>query len=564
MLRKIFLHTFLILFVSNLFGQNVNMDQRVDLNYRNVRLEDALQGISETYDIHFSYSKHYIPIDQRINIKVSQQPLSFTLDELFEETEVVYANIGDQIVLKKGKKPGLIIQKEEIYSPQYGVIDYYGKGEPVLTASTHPFVEVEEMPVLEKYNYGLPKVFSQQPEEEFDSEKYYVLAPEEAIDFSSATAQVSLVPFIGTNREEAKEKTNNISLNLLGGENGGVDGVEVGGLFNKVERDVKGVQIAGLFNSVGGDVGPSKLIDGKEKRTFGVQIAGLVNTADNVHAVQIGGLWNANDGHFKGVQFGGLFNINGEDAEGIQVGGLFNINGGDVEGVQVSGLFNINNGEGKVQVAGLTNIAGDIEGTQVSGVFNKARNVEGVQFALINVCDTVSGASIGFLNFVRRGYNQIEVGGSETMHGQLSTRFGSRRFYNILQFGVKFQADNAYGIGYGIGTTICQKQSQKWQWNAELVASQINENNQWFDKLNLLTEFRLTAEYKIGNRSSLYFGPTANLMIADILDSETGLPRELGSEVPAYFLFDNENNSTNSLDLKGWVGFRAGIRFGRN
>ncbi|MFT5764942.1 MAG: hypothetical protein ACI8X3_002376 [Saprospiraceae bacterium] len=555
MFKPLLTYTFLLLFVTTSFGQNVNMDQSVDLNYRNVRLEDALLGISETYNIHFSYSKHYIPIDQRVNIKVAQQPLSFALDELFEETEVVYASIGDQIVLKKGKNTGRINQQEDLYSPQFGVIqppiraiDQYGSKEPILTASTHPYEEVEELPILERYNYGLPGVFSERQEEEIDTEKYYVLAPEPVTDLSSATAQVSLVPFIGTNREEAKEKTNNLSLNLLGGENGGVDGVEIGGLFNKVERDVKGVQIAGFFNSVGGDVGPSKLIDGKEKKTFGVQIAGLVNTADNVHAVQVGGLWNANKGSFKGVQFGGLGNRNGGDAEGVQIGGLFNINGGN----------------GGVQVAGVTNIARDIYGTQVSGLFNKAKNVYGVQFALINVCDTVSGASIGFLNFVKKGYNQFEMGGSETMRAQFSIRFGSRRFYNIFQFGAKFKGLNAYGIGYGIGTTINHRQSKRWQWNTELLASHIIENNEWFNNLNLLAELRLTAEYKMCRWASFYIGPTVNLMISDLLDAETGAINATGSKIPAYVLFDNKNSDTNTIDLKGWIGVRAGLRFGRN
>ena len=555
MLKSLLTYAFLSFFVSTIFGQNVDMDQPVTLNYRNVRLEDALTNISADYNVNFSYSKYYVPVEDRVNIQVARQPLSSALDVLFEETEIVYANIGDQIVLKKGKKPGRINRNEEMYSPQFGAIkppiraiDQYNSQEPVLTASTSGYEEVEQVPLLEKYNYGLPEVISQVPEEEFDSEKYYVLAPEPVPEVNPTTAQVSLVPQLGTNKDDAKNKTNNISLNVLGGENGGVDGVEIGGLFNKVTNDVRGVQIAGLFNSVGGDVGPSTLIDGEEEKTFGIQIAGLVNTADTVHAVQIGGLLNANRGSFKGMQFGGLGNKNRGDAEGVQVAGLFNINGG----------------KGGVQVAGFVNVAEDVEGSQVSGLFNKAKRVKGMQFAAINVCDTVSGASIGLLNFVRKGYNQFELGASESFYTQAALRFGSRRFYNILQLSVKFEESNTYGVGYGIGTTIQHKQSNRWQWNAELLASHIVEEDKWFENLSMLMEFRLTAEYKMCRWASFYIGPTANLLLVDLFDSETRTTSANSSPLPPYTIFNNKNGASNSIDVQGWFGVRAGFRFGRN
>lgn len=200
----------------------------------------------------------------------------------------------------------------------------------------------------------------------------------------------------------------------------------------------------------------------------------------------------------------------------------------------------------------------------MSGVFNKAKNVEGFQFALVNVCDTVSGASIGLLNYVKKGYNQIELGSSETMHAQLAIRFGSRRFYNIFQFGTRFQNENAYELGYGIGTTIRHKQSERWQWNTELVASHIVENKQWFNQLNMLTELRLTAEYKMCHWASFYIGPTANLLFADIPESGTIVDNAPDTKIPPYSLFDNKSSDTKTVDVNAWFGIRAGLRFGRN
>lgn len=524
------------------------MDQLVTINYTNVRIGDAIQNISTKYQVYFTYSKHYVPVNQRVDLEVHEAPLHETLDALFYDTDVVYTNIGDQIVLKKGDKPHRLIKEEEkIYSvvkPPMRAIEQ--EKEEVFTASNNPYGEIESVPLLTDYAFGLPEVFSEKPKEELDTERYYVEAPEHDY-FEGTTAQVSLFPSFGTNMDDAEDRTNNFSLNVLGGENGGVEGVEVGGFFNKVKNDVNGVQVAGLFNSVGGDVGPSILIDGEDRQAFGVQVAGLVNTANNVNAVQVGGLLNANRGDFSGVQ----------------VAGLGNTNGGHGQGVQASGLFNINNGDANVQVAGITNIARDVEGTQVSGLFNRAKKVEGVQFGLINVCDTITGASIGLLNFVKKGYNQVELGSGETMYGQLAVRIGSRRFYNIIQFGAQFDTENAYSIGYGIGTTIYNFNSNKWQWNLEAVLSHVSEDGRWFKDVNTMGELRLNGEFKISKHVSFFMGPTLNVMVSDLI-TITEEETIYGSSVPGYTIFDNENSALNSRDVKTWVGFRAGLRFGRN
>lgn len=544
---------------AELFAQHAALDQLVTLHYTNVRLGDALQHISTQYKVQFSYSKHYVPIEKRMDLQVDAIPLSAALDLLFEDVPVIYASIGDQIVLKKDKNA----QEPLLGSiqPPIRAIDHQQPAEEILTASNRPFEDIDELPILEKYNYGLPEVLSQDPEQEVDTEKYYVEAPEPEFK----RAQISLYPSFGTNNiNGGNEKTNNFSLNILGGENGGVDGLEVGGLFNKVKNDVNGVQIAGLFNSVGGNVGPSKLIDGKYKKTFGVQIAGLSNRAANVRAIQIAGLLNTNRGSLMGLQAAGLGNVSAGNGMGVQVSGLYNVVGEYMDGIQVAGLINFNVEDAGLQISGFSNIADDVEVAQVSGFFNRAERVNGIQFGLINVCDTVSVASIGLLNFVKKGYNQIELGSSETMHSQLALRFGSRRFYNILQFGAHFNTENAYGLGYGIGTTIQHRRAARWQWNIEAVTSQILEQDNQFDALNLLNELRLSTEFKSKKRFSIYFGPTINFMYSKIVTNNTELSPTYGSQVPLYTIWDNENSATNPTDLKLWLGFRAGIRFGKN
>ena len=73
-------------------------------------------------------------------------------------------------------------------------------------------------------------------------------------DSLSRKFQVSLLPFIGTNRLLSGSIKNDYSLNLLMGYSGGVRKLEVGGILNGVRNDVQGLQVAGVGNIVGGGI----------------------------------------------------------------------------------------------------------------------------------------------------------------------------------------------------------------------------------------------------------------------------------------------------------------------
>ena len=79
---------------------------------------------------------------------------------------------------------------------------------------------------------------------------------------------------LGTNGYEARSISNNFSVNVLYGINGGLDGFEAGGLFNYNGGDVYGVQLAGMANI-------------NKEHTSGLMWAGCVNVAlDDSRGVQ--------------------------------------------------------------------------------------------------------------------------------------------------------------------------------------------------------------------------------------------------------------------------------------
>ena len=325
--------------------------------------------------------------------------------------------------------------------------------------------------------------------------------------------QLSLIPFIGTNRKLSGSVVNDYSVNLLGGFSGGTSKVELGGLFNINKGDVKSVQLAGLFNQVGGTV-------------KGFQMAGLINSAlDSVDAVQVAGLVNFTTGNVNGLQLAGLMNMTTANLQGTQVAGLVNYTHRDVAGAQVSGILNV------------------------------ARKVVGSQFGLFNYSDSIQGVPIGLISFVRQGYHKVEIGTDEVFPINISLRTGTRSFYNMLFAGIRpEQADSVtWAFGYGIGTS--PKLGKKTFLNIELSSEQLVKGN--VAALNLVNRVYLGGDFQIGKGIGIFAGPTLNYRVYD--NSYTDHPKLFTNSGPT--IQSEKFYAANDIASQLWWGFRAGVRF---
>lgn len=138
--------------------------------------------------------------------------------------------------------------------------------------------------------------------------------------FTRGNAQLSLMPFLGTNGRMSGQVMNKFSLNLIGGYTAGLNGFELGTVFNIDKRDVRTIQVAGLLNLVGG-------------KMSGVQIAGYQNICnDTVRGLQISGVFN-NARYLKGVQIG-LFNV-ADSSTGYSIGLVSAVKHGGVHRIAV-------------------------------------------------------------------------------------------------------------------------------------------------------------------------------------------------------------------------------------
>ena len=131
-------------------------------------------------------------------------------------------------------------------------------------------------------------------------------------DSLSREYQVSLLPFLGTNRLLSGSIKNDYSLNLLMGYSGGVRKLEVGGILNGVRNDVEGLQVAGIGNIVGGTV-------------FGGQLSSTFNIAGYLD---------------NGIQLSSGFNIIIRQSAGWQISPL-NFAHRVLKGGKQIGFFNI-------------------------------------------------------------------------------------------------------------------------------------------------------------------------------------------------------------------------------
>lgn len=342
--------------------------------------------------------------------------------------------------------------------------------------------------------------------------------------FTSRPFQFSLTPGLGTHGKLSGQVVNNFSLNVFGGYNGGVNGLEAGGLFNIDKKNVQYAQFAGLFNIVGGDV-------------RGLQAGGINNTVlGNVTGFQVAGVNNLVKGRFNGFQVSGVYNHVNDTMHGVQLAGVANFSGKHVGGSQIAGVFNFSMKE--------------ITGVQISGVINYAKHVKGVQIGLINISDTSEGLGIGLINIVLKGYHKLSFSTNELVNANVAFKTGSGKLYNILQAGMNFNRDEeVFTFGYGLGTEL--RLGKTFSLNPEFTAQHLYLGS--WDYANILSKAHLNLNIRLGKYVSIFGGPAFNVYYSkqDVFFSgyKSILPPS------GYRVYDFGTN------VKGWLGWNAGINF---
>ena len=553
--------TYIFLFIlcscSPLSAQPDQLNMIVSVRYDNVLLGEALKDLSDEYQINFSYSRRYIPLETSVYCNVSKEPLYVALDEMFDNVAVSYTQIGKQIVLRvdKDKRIGQLEKElEDQYNPaiydeivviQESVVE--SAPSPVMPSVPEQIDLENEMiagvdvPFDLSYKTPVSAVQLNQPHPSYESS--YTTT-----QLRELKASFTIVPKVSAHINKSENGPTNTSVNILFGKTENVVGLEIGLFVNVVTNDVEGVQYGGAYNFVRDDV-------------EGLQMSGMVNViGDDLKGVQIGGIFNRIGGDVDGVSI--LKKGKKSNSSGFQLAGIANRINGNLNGWQVAGITNKVGQDSKgVQLAGVCNKADGDANIQVSSICNRAGYVKKMQMGFINICDSIAdgGTSIGLINIVKGGrnsYNRLEVSGGMALHANAALKFGGRRFYNQIKTGMRFtNGHNTWALGYGLGTTL--RMNPEAHFNFEFSAMHINEGEAWTNTLNMLNVIQITYDHRITEKASFFVGPSFNFMTSERKNAEGVL---IGSEIAPYSI-DLDPTSTAPAKNIFWVGLNAGIRF---
>ena len=454
-------------------------------------VEGYLYQVEKETGVQFSYNPNLVPIDSMVQTEATFGKLQMALENIFDK-KMDYIESGQYIIIKPSNKPksrksetpteskyiitgkvinsvtGEVVSEAVIYDQQRLVSTVTDqKGEYALTVSArNDFIPLsitkesflDTIIIIEPVNENdlvidlrpkkAPILLEQQEIRKLQNNKVQsvklaklVVSPTTFKQSShlgivnARLAQISFLPTMSTNRRLAGTVENRLSINILAGYSGAVNGFEIGGLVNVTRQDVTGLQVAGFGNVTGGKVSGvqvSGFFNNNQGSIHGIQLAGFQNVVmDTVEGAQIAGFVNVLKGKMDGFQLAGFTNITTKDVEGIQLAGFTNVAFGDVDLLQISGFGNWGGNVGGGQLAGFMNSAwGNVGGGQMSGFMNLAKgnvggwqltgfsntaggNVNGGQLAgFVNIADSVKALQMaGFGNLATGSVGGWQLGG---------------------------------------------------------------------------------------------------------------------------------------------------------
>lgn len=589
LLRPFFISLFCMLLTLQVNAQNL-LNKKVSINAKREPLSKVLNDISRQGNFFFSYLSNVLPPDSIVTVSVKDKPVKQVLETLLG-SDYIYKESGNYIIILRksavqnyfvvsgfvtDRTTGRKLPNASVYERQQLIStltnndgyfrlrlkersptaaisvskDLYADTTLLVPAGQDQELDLNISPVT--YQLKVVDVTGKHTLDRNWFAKVFLSSRQKLTTLNiggflaDKPYQFSLTPGLGTHGRMSGQVVNKFSFNMIGGYAAGVDGVEVGTIFNMVKNDMKDVQISGFLNIVGG-------------KASGVQIAGFHNNVgDSLTGVQIGGFSNIVGGDMEGVQTTGVAGtvkgkvrgvqlqgavaIAGDSVKGIQVGGVISRAGGALEGNQTSGVISSAKGDvAGVQIAGVGNISGKtMRGVQIAGVFNYARRLKGLQVGIVNITDTTDGFSIGLVNIARKGYKKVSVFATDELPYNIAWKSGNKTIYSILTGGINNEPVPTWTAGLGVGNlwTI----SPALSLSTELYFTTLVRGSSTAQQLAL----RPSLQWKITNGIAIMGGPAFMMHMTG--EGENVLPFK--SSYPTIKLGDK---------VHSWLGWQAGI-----
>ena len=538
-------------------------------------IEAILDEIEELTGVNFSYNPQAINADRKADLQLTRKSVREALNKLFDE-QVQYKTRGNYIILTSvapaptpapsspGKivisgyvvdgSSGIKVQAASIYeinslvasnSNAYGYFELKldhpdsaielsinKKDYRDTTVTINPqnsradfTIELEPKapfrPIVDTAAVVINQPIPPAPVDTMIAMRRSRIVMANVKDTLYRKAQLSFIPFIGTNGLLSGNVVNQFSFNVLGGYSMGTSSLEVGGLFN-VDRWYAGkAQLAGIFNIVGDSTGGAQLagiFNMNLNKSAGLGVAGIFNaTLHKTSGPRFAGIFNYSGGEANGPQFAGIANVLPKGNVPISVAGILNAQAGYPAKNQIAGIANTSiKGIRGIQIAGIVNTAFDTsKGVQIAGILNVANKIDGAQIGLLNVSDSIHGIPIGFLSFSRTGYHRIELSTDETFTANFSFNTGVKAFHNILMASAVRTQDNKYIWAYGYGVGTIGKLTRNFGLNASLYSRYQVLPGQEFKRFNMLNTLFGGFEWNFTPKFGITAGVTVNVLMTD-------------------------------------------------
>jgi len=341
-------------------------------------------------------------------------------------------------------------------------------------------------------------------------------------------ANLSLFYPISTNQDPTV--LTYLRLNLMYGRVGYINGVDIGTIVNRTDRNMRGIQLTGIYSHTGADMRGASA-------TLGVSYVG-----GSARGLQLSGLVNFDRSWFRGVQYATLFNFVQDDILGLQVASLFNLGNADFKGIQLASFANLTAGDLKgAQVGGLNYVNDFMRGAQI-GVFNFAVEYRGAQIGAINLARKADGLMVGIVNYTRElkgvpvgAVNWDDTNGNAdwsiyaTSSALINTglRTVVNGYVSTLSVGtvdIVDERDDTLFLTWYYGYLFPVGDSEKWWLSPQVGYVHIMPQSQETDMNNNLhfsIQALVTAEVRITKTTRVFFGGGVDVRFSEYSTSAT-------------------------------------------
>jgi hypothetical protein len=509
------------LFYSKAFSQNI-LNKQVTVNFKNIRLADALEMIGNQGKFYFSYSGKLLPKDSIVTITADRQPLYVVMQQLFHG-KYAYEEQKNYLIIS-GILPHLSLINTDITNSNNtcsisGIVVDELTGERLMNASVYSKEQLVAT-LTDEHGYFKLKFKTGDPG----------MLSITASKLSYKDVSLNFLRSVSVVSRARMQKYKEVSENVKG-----VEMDAFGRFFISARQQIQSLNIPDFFAkqpfqfSLTPGLSTHGLFSSQVINKFSVNIAGGYTAG--VDGFEVGGLFNINKGNSRYVQLAGIFNLVGGTVTGLQLAGVTNTALDSVKGLQLAGFIN----KAKSRVRGL----------QISALDNEAHLLKGVQIGLVNVVDSSEGASIGLINIIRNGFYKVSYSASNLTNTNLSLMTGTHLFYSTLHFGANIrQGEKMYTFGLGLGHDFML--GGKWYLSAS-ADYQFACTGSWDDRWG---QGKLLLNTQLTDRISLFAGPSYNKY------STTG-------SIPGYKTRFRRPEYYDGLrnPVHRWLGWEAGIAF---